>query len=79
MNGDLYAFHLETGEAAEDMHGYSDEAKIEIADMMRHGARFYWHKSDENSEWVRAELANIRFVLDMIGIPVTLHEDAPRG
>jgi len=73
MNGKLYRFHPQTGADAEDMTGESDEAKQEIAALIRMGGKLYWHQHDDG-EYGRVEYKNIAFVLSVIGVPVECNE-----
>lgn len=70
----FFRFHPVTKEDANDLptEKLNIEQKQELAQMIRHGARFYWEPtSDEGPAVVqgysRIEYANVKFVLDVTG------------
>jgi len=72
-----YRFHPVTGIDANDLTVVGNpEQREEIADMVRAGARFYWHKEPiTGGEWGRIERANYAFVKNMMGEPVEWIEE----
>lgn len=72
----IYKYHPVTKVNAEDMTGESNEAKQYAANLMRQGGRLYW-QSDTGEIYHRVELANIRFVMEMTGVELTIIEDVP--
>jgi hypothetical protein len=82
----FYRFHPKTGADANDFDfaDMPDKARIEIAAMVRAGARFYWEKStpDDHGPGVvkgynRVEQGNVKFALDVAGIPYEFIDTAP--
>ena len=73
----IYRFHPITKVDAEDIDttGMSDREKAELAAMRRAGAKFYW-QSDTGETYHRCELSNFRFVIEMHGMELVIHESA---
>lgn len=65
----FYRYHPITHQDANifDTEGLLDKEKIELAQMIRQGARFYWKKSIEG--YSRCEFSNVKFALDVAKIP----------
>ena len=66
----LYRFHPTTGADAEEMDtaGLPEADKVELAQMRRAGARFYWQGD------CRVEVHNITSVLYATACPYVIHE-----
>lgn len=66
-----YRFHPETGTDANDIDtsSASETERIQLADLVRAGARFYWHLENDGL-WGRIERSNFAFVLRVTGQPV---------
>ena len=76
MDGKLYRYHPVTGKHAEDMSGEDDEAKQEMAGVLRDGLQLYWHLSDDGT-YSRVDKANIAFVLHVVGVKLECFEAPP--
>jgi hypothetical protein len=77
-----YRFHPVTGADANDFNDVpmSESQKIQVAEMVRSGAKFYWHQHESNQHWTRTERANYAFVLQVAGQSVEWIETAtPQG
>jgi hypothetical protein len=57
-----YRFHPVTGADANeiDTSALTEAQRAELAEMVRAGARFYWHK-ESDGEWGRVERGNFEF------------------
>jgi hypothetical protein len=71
MRVKCYRFHPDTGADANDIDtSQATEAeRIELASLVRAGAKFYWHMEDDGV-WARIERSNYAFVLRVTGQPV---------
>lgn len=68
----LRRYHPVTGADAEDLPpDLSESDKIEIAEMRRNGAKFYWQE-DTDDGWVRVELITISFIAKVTGLKLEI-------
>jgi hypothetical protein len=81
MNAELFRIHPVTGTHAEDTSGYPDEAKQQLAAVMRAGGQLYWEKTEDFlagiQGYVLVERSNIAFVVKMTGGTITIYETPP--
>lgn len=82
----FYRFHPITGQDANDLplEMLTEEQRIEVAAMVRAGAKFYWDRIDAGEPgpadvqgYTRIEKANVLFVLRVTGLKYEFIDSRP--
>lgn len=84
MNAHLYRYHPQTGADAEDIEippEATEQDRIELAEMRRNGATFWWQENEPGDiaagleRYSRVERGNITFVMQVFGIEPVFHTE----